>query len=276
MTHTIQFSKTTDLLWLSDLHLDRVTDEDKDLFFEKLRGVHYDAALITGDISTSKQLIGHLGEISRACCERPVYFLLGNHDYFDGSIGEVDRAVIDLSRRCRNLIPLGHGEIIKLSPNTALIGHRGWYDGRAGAGAKTCVWSPDHRRIEDFKTHNRQQFFERLAELGDQSAGYFRRVLPEALRQYSKVLLATHVPVFYQGVKHSGTHCQWDRQPFYTNRAAGNAIVGITRMFPRRKVKIYAGHSHCATEFQMSGNLAIRVAGAQPGKPAFQEILRID
>lgn len=45
---------------------------------------------------------------------------------------EVDRSVAELCNRSRNLIQLGQGELIRLSPNTALIGHRGWYDGLAG------------------------------------------------------------------------------------------------------------------------------------------------
>ncbi len=109
---------STKLLWLSDLHLERVSDQEKERFLERLRRAHYDAALITGDISTSTHLTRHLREISEACGDRKVYYLLGNHDYFHGSLREVDQAVTDLSRSHRNLVPLGHGEIIELSPDT--------------------------------------------------------------------------------------------------------------------------------------------------------------
>jgi calcineurin-like phosphoesterase family protein len=266
---------STKLLWLSDLHLERVSDQEKERFLERLRRAHYDAALITGDISTSTHLTRHLREISEACGDRKVYYLLGNHDYFHGSLREVDQAVTDLSRSHRNLVPLGHGEIIELSPDTAMIGHRGWFDGQAGAGEGTRIESPDHHKIDDFRHLDRPQFFERLRQLGEQSATYFRRVLPEALRRYGHVMIATHVPPFYQGVKYDGRGCRWERQPFFTNSAAGNTIVGILKQFPHRRITVHAGHSHSAANVRMSRNLSIQVAGAQPGKPAFNGLLQI-
>lgn len=276
MNRTKDIPKTTELLWLSDLHLERASQYERKRFLEQLRSADYDAVLITGDISTSEHLTHHLQEISNACGDRKVYYLLGNHDYFGGSIGEVDRAVIALSRKHRNLIPLGQGEIIELSPGTALIGHRGWFDGQAGAGEGTSIDPPDHHKIDDFKLLDRRQFFERLRQLGEQSADYFRRVLPAALSRYSHVMIATHVPPFYQGVKYNGQDCRWERQPYFTNSAAGNVIVGILKRFPRRRITVHAGHSHSAANVRMSYNLAIQVAGARPGKPAFQEILRIN
>ena len=276
MNQTKNTPKTTELLWLSDLHLERASEDEKKRFLERLKSAHYNAALITGDISTSEHLMCHLQEISNACGERKVYYLLGNHDYFGGSISKVDRAVTSLSRKYQNLIPLGHGEIIELSPGTALIGHRGWFDGQAGAGEGTSIESPDHLKIDDFKHLDRSQFFERLRQLGEQSADYFRRVLPAALCRYSHVMIATHVPPFYQGVKYNGQDCHWERQPYFTNSAAGNVIVGILKRFPRRKITVHAGHSHSAANVRMSSNLAIQVAGAQPGKPAFQKILQIN
>ena len=83
---------------MSDLHLERVSDQDKERFLERLSKANYDAALITGDISTSNYITRHLREISEVCGDRKIYYLLGNHDYFHDSIRQVDRAVTDLSR----------------------------------------------------------------------------------------------------------------------------------------------------------------------------------
>lgn len=265
----------TALLWLSDLHLEQASDETRRRFLKRLRSTCCDAVLITGDISISEHLSRHLREISDACDDRKVYYLLGNHDYFHGSIPEVDRSVIALSKSHRNLIPLGQGEIIRIDRDTALIGHRGWFDGLAGAGEKTWIESPDHHKIDDFKHLGRREFFQRLRQLGEQSASYFRQVLPAALGHYRHVMIATHVPPFYQAVKYDGCDCRWERQPFFTNSSAGNAIVGILKRFPHRRITVHAGHSHSAANVRMSRNLSIRVAGAKPGKPDFQEILHI-
>lgn len=271
---------TSQLLWISDIHLDQAQDEVKRRFFDKLATSQCDAILITGDIATSAGIVRELGEISRAAGTTPVMFVLGNHDYFGSSFEMVDREVAETCKRYPNLVPLGYGEIIQLSPQTALIGHRGWFDGQAGAGARTRVGSADRHHIDDFKNLNKAQYFQKLRDLGDESARYFRCVLPAALQRFQTVLVATHVPPCTQALRHRGSHCQWERQPFFSNRAAGNAIIGISRSFRSfrsiapRKVIVYAGHTHCSTSFELS-NLEIRVAGAQPGFPAINKFLII-
>ena len=267
---------TSQLLWISDIHLDQAQDEEKRRFFDKLATSRCDAILITGDITTSANTARDLSEISRAAGTTPVMFVLGNHDYFGSSFEMVDRKVAELCKQYQNLVHLGDGEIIQLSAKTALIGHRGWFDGQAGAGARTRVGSADRYHIDDFKNLNKAQYFQKLRDLGVQSADYFRRVLPAALQRFQTVLLATHVPPFTQALRHRGSYCEWDRQPFFSNRSGGNAIIGIsrTRSFASRQVIVYSGHGHCYSKFQ-SDNVEIRVAGAQPGFPALNGLQTI-
>lgn len=274
-THSLTIP-TRKLLWLSDIHLDQAQDEEKRRFFSRLESSHCDAVMVTGDIATSGHLIANLSEISRVFGTTPVMFVLGNHDYFGSSFSEVDSGVEKLCKTHRNLVALGKGEIIELSPDTALVGHRGWFDGLAGAGARTRVASADRYHISDFTGVDRAGYFRKLRELGRESAVYFRRVLPAALLQHRTVLVATHVPPFTQALRHAGTHCHWQRQPFFSNRAAGNAIVGISRRFGHRRIVVHAGHSHSPATVSLSPNLEIQVAGAQPGCPAMQKILTID
>ena len=269
-THT-----TKNLIGISDIHLDEVRDDVKQRFLDKLANASC-AVLLTGDISSAAYLVAHLAEISDACGSSPCYFVTGNHDYFGSSFAIVDQAIADLCTRHRNLIALGHGEIIALSRNTALIGCRGWYDGQAGAGSRTKVGSSDRYLIDDFRNLDRARYFEKLRVLGLESAAYLRRVLPIALTRYSKVLVGTHIPLFTQALRYGGTHCELDRQPFFSNRSAGNAVVGISRNFTGRKIVVHAGHSHCPIKVRMTSNLEIRVAGARRGFPSFQPIITID
>lgn len=276
MTIHTRHHPTRELLWLSDIHLDRVDAETKRHFLDQLRGTRFDALLITGDISNAKQLVSHLKDISAAISERPAFFTLGNHDYFFSSMSEVDKVVAELCRHNRTLIPLGHGEVIQLSPSTALIGHRGWYDGRAGYGSKTHVKSPDHKWINDFRHLSKRKFFDRLRDLGEESAEYFRKVLPPALERNRILLVGTHVPPCYQALKFSGGHCRWEHQPFFANFAAGEVIIGISRDYPKCRITVHAGHSHSAAHARISPELDIQVAGAKIGMPSMQKILMID
>lgn len=275
MTTHLRTIPTSRLLWISDLHLDQARDKAKIDFYKELENTRCDAVLITGDISTSRHLIEHLAEISRVFGKITVMFMLGNHDYFGSSFAEVDRSIGNLCENHENLVPLGYGEIIELSPRTALVGHRGFYDGLAGAGPRTKVSSPDRHLISDFFGLDRSGYFQKLRNLGEESADYFRRVLPAALKRYETVILGTHVPPFTQSLRHSGSYCNWESQPFFSNRSTGNAIVGICRNFPCRSTIVFAGHSHSPSTVQVLSNLEIRVAGAQPGRPAINEILNI-
>ena len=266
---------TKQLLWISDIHLDQARDDEKQRFFDDLTSARCDAVLVTGDISSSENLVAHLAEISHACRSRPVFFITGNHDFYGSSFADVDRSVADLCTRHRNLVSLGGGEIVELSPRTALLGHRGWGDGKAGAGEFSKVANPDRYAIDDFRSLSRTSYFSKLRSLGEESATYFRRVLPRALKRHRTVLIGTHFPLYTQALKHQNKICDWDRQPYFANRSAGNAIAGIARNFPGRRIEVFAGHSHCAAEFCLSSNLEIRVAGAQRGFPTFQPMITI-
>ena len=85
------------LLWLTDLHLDRVDQTRLKAFYGVLASQSADAAVITGDISNAHLLPSHLLELGKTFGTRPVYFVLGNHDFYGSSFDDVDRAVTDLS-----------------------------------------------------------------------------------------------------------------------------------------------------------------------------------
>jgi predicted phosphohydrolase len=266
---------TERLLILSDLHLDKASPTSKADFLKRLRNTDYDSALITGDISVAPLLSKHLGEITQACGSRPVIITTGNHDYYGSSFREVDHAIETLCADHTNLTALGDGEIIELSRSACLVGHRGWFDGLAGSGAKTRVESPDRYAIEDFRNLGRNAFFRKLKDLGEESADYFRRVLPLALSRHKHVLLATHFPPFTQGIRYEGKGCVWNRQPYFANQALGNLIWGLSRRFSNRKIQVQAGHTHSAATVTLRTNLSMRVAGARPGSPSKGELLTI-
>lgn len=265
---------TKRLLVLSDLHLDKSSQSSKADFLKRLKATDYDSVLITGDISVASLLPKHLGEIVQAS-GRPVIITSGNHDYYGSSFYEVDKAIESICAKHPNLIALGGGEIIEFSRTTCLVGHRGWYDGLAGSGAKTRVESPDRYAIEDFRNLSRSAFFRKLKDLGEESADYFRRLLPLALSRHRHVLLGTHVPPFTQGLRFDGKRCVWNRQPFFSNQALGNLIWGISKHHPGRKIQVLAAHTHSHAAVMLRPNLSMRIAAARPGYPSNGDLLTI-
>ena len=158
------------LLWLTDLHLDWVNIASRRQFYVRLTTTAFDAVVITGDIATATCLPSELLELGQACAPRPVYFVLGNHDFYGSTFAAVDRAVAAACVQQLNLVHLGQGEIVPLSPTTALVGHRGWADGLAGRGDRTDVKCKDIRHIADLKLGSAKEVSGKLAALGKESA----------------------------------------------------------------------------------------------------------
>lgn len=265
--------KHTKSLWLSDIHLDLTSDELRIRFLEKLKALAYDCVIITGDISNGRQLAGHLDELAKTCAPRSVYFCLGNHDYYGSSFSKVKRELELVCNRHDNLNYLGNGEIIPIGRDTGLVGHGGWSDGRSGWGERTIIESRDHHSIGDFQNLSKDAIFDRMKQLGRESAGYFRRVLPYALHCFPSVIIASHFPPFTWATRQSnGNECGWTHLPHYCNLSAGGVIQGIARKYPERRVTVLCGHTHHSARIILD-NMEVRVAGAQRGRPAIQGVI---
>ena len=264
---------TRKVLWLTDLHLDRTDHRKKEALLTKIAGMEYDALVVTGDISSAPFLIGHLRELAAACYPHPIYFVLGNHDFYSGTIDAVEKEVDSVCRATKNLHHLRGNEVVPLSQNTALVGHRGWADARAGWGNRTVVQSRDHHSIDDFKLLSKQELFSKMESLGRESAASFRRILPIALGRYRHVVVATHVPPFHQAAHYNGHPCGAGHQQNFVNLSGGMALCGIVRQFPSKFVTVLTGHTHSRFQTHILKNMEVRVGEARTGNPTIQEVL---
>src|SRR6202034_3532252 len=76
------------LAWLTDPHLNFLGHEAIDSFCASLAEQAADAFLITGDIGEAPNVAVYLNILDNHLA-RPLYFVLGNHDFYRGSIGSV-------------------------------------------------------------------------------------------------------------------------------------------------------------------------------------------
>lgn len=266
---------SANLLWLSDLHLDRADSESQSMLYDTLAGIDYDAAVITGDITSSPHLNRHLTLLARAS-GRPVAFVLGNHDYSGSSIEKTRKIVADVCSKVSNLHHLRRGTILPLTADTALIGTDGWADAREGI--LTCP-ATGHRMlgaIHDFRSTTPGNRLHTMRELGKESAAEIRATLPLALSCHRHVIVATHVPPFPSAARFDEMPCKRELMPFFSNMSLGLALIGIARRFPNKLVTVLAGHTHCRVEQQwILPNLEVRVAGAQPSNPTYETIIEL-
>lgn len=265
------------LVWLSDLHMDMVSYQQQILFWEKLHDVRADALVITGDIANATSSGSYLEKFALNF-PKPIYLCLGNHDYYGSSIDVVDQHVEALCAKFPRLHGLGRGEMIEFSKDTALVGHRGWADGRAGSGIMSPVRMNDFTHIGDFSIcSDKKAIWDKMQKLGQESAEYFEKILPQALERYDHVIIATHVPPFPQAVRHRGLLSSPDYLPLFCNLSAGEVIRNVASQFDDKKITVLCGHTHCeATYEDQESGITCYVAPAEYGNPQIANILEIE
>lgn len=84
------------LAWLTDIHLNFIDNVARKIFYQEVVNTGCDGALISGDIAEAPCLIDILNEMV-TYINKPIYFVLGNHDYYRGQINEVRDAMLALT-----------------------------------------------------------------------------------------------------------------------------------------------------------------------------------
>ncbi len=74
--------------WLTDTHLNFLDVEDRIIFYESVIATRCDAVLISGDIAEAPSISEILKEMA-TYIKQPIYFVLGNYDYYRGQVDEV-------------------------------------------------------------------------------------------------------------------------------------------------------------------------------------------
>lgn len=203
----------------------------------------------------------------------PVYFVLGNHDFYRGGIVRVRAEVRALCNRSTRLHWLPGSGVVALTPETALVGHDGWADGRFGDYERSGVLLNDYRLIEELSGLDTRDRLRRLNALGDEAAAHFRAVLPEAVDRFRRVIVLTHVPPFREACWHRGQMSDDAWLPHFACRAVGEALVEAMAAHPECEMTVLCGHTHSPGEAQVLPNLRVLTGGAGYGRPEVQRVL---
>jgi len=139
----------TQLAWLTDIHLNFLRTSAVEVFLDMLAGTAADAFVISGDIAEADDVANHLLAITEKV-KRPVYFVLGNHDFYRGSIAGVREKVRSLCSGTPNLHWMPEVSVVPFGEEVCLVGHDGWSDGRLGEHHGSDVMLNDFGLIEEF------------------------------------------------------------------------------------------------------------------------------
>ncbi len=262
------------LAWVTDAHLNFLRPGRVEDFYRTLSASAADAFLIGGDLGEAPDVALHLNALGDRLA-RPVYFVLGNHDFYRGSIAGVRATVAALCGARPDLHYLSASGVVPLTEDTALVGHDGWGDGRLGDYGGSPVALNDWRLIDEFAGLGRADRLAKLHALGDEAAAHLRAVLPAALVQHRHVLVLTHVPPFREACWHEGRVSGDDWLPHFACKAAGGAVAEAAAAHPDRQMTVLCGHTHGAGEAQVLPNLRVFTGGAVYGAPVIQRVFDI-
>jgi Icc protein len=263
------------LAWLTDLHLNFVDPDCVDGLCRRIRDEGADAVLISGDIAEAPGVEAYLEVLGRRI-DRPIFFVLGNHDFYRSSIGKVRARVAAFCAYSPRIHWLNRETVIELTPDTGLIGHDSWADGRFGDYAGSDVLLNDFFLIEELAGLEPEARLERLHALGDEAADHFRRVLPEALGRYRRVIALTHVPPFREACWHQGQISDDDWLPHFACKAVGDALADVMSTRPDRELLVLCGHTHSSGEARILPNLGVCTGAAEYGRPGIEGWIVLD
>lgn len=262
------------IVWATDIHLNFLRPHERAEFFENIRSKNSDAVLLSGDIAEAPCLQELLLEMQQAI-DVPIYFVLGNHDFYHGSIENVRR---DIQAWCLAQLGLHYLSVlgpIELTPKTVLIGHDGWGDGKLGNYGQSPVRLSDQELILDFEGLNREGVLAKLHALGEESAVYLRAVLSKVLESYEQVICLTHVPPFKEACWYEGKMGNDDWLPYFTCKATGEVLFEFTQERPNTSVTVFCGHTHHSGTVHMLPNLRVLTGSAEYGDPCISDVLEI-
>lgn len=257
--------------WLTDIHLSFNDYRHAVDFVRRVDQDGGEAVLIGGDIGEALDLPDWLALFERHV-NRPVYFVLGNHDYYGSSLRQTRAEVARISRSSDRIVWLGGASVLRLSREVGLVGHGGWADGSLGDYAGSRLLLNDFLHIKDFIGLGSAQRLSRMQTLAGEAASQIDHWLPHALRQFRTVVVLTHVPPFREACRHENLPMSEDALPFFACGRLGTVIRKHAQRFTSRRIVVLSGHTHCRAQVEILPNLIVCVGGAEYGQPEIQDL----
>ena len=262
------------LAWMSDIHLNFLDEYGLRSFLLILSLYKVDGWLISGDIGTSSNVINFL-DLLMDSLDQPIYFVLGNHDFYGSSMSKTTDAVKKFVENKPRLIWLTWAEYQNLGSGIALVGDDGWGDARLGHAYETSTMLNDFFHIQELCGLSRKNLVEKLKQLGDESVLRIKSKLIAAAENNNKVIVVTHVPPFGEAARNERQLSKDDYLPWYSCKVMGDLLLDCADTYPNVNFLVVCGHTHGASEYHPRPNLEILTAGAEYFVPKVDRILEL-
>lgn len=263
--------------WCTDIHLDHLMDDKQKLiaFGESLVKTNPTGVFVSGDISTADKLVYHLSALERIA-QRPIFFTLGNHDYYGSSIETVRATMKEITNASQFLRYLPTMPYISLTSTTALVGHDGWADaghGNPNSGVQLTDWTA----IREFLPVNgsKQTIVTEMRKWAHEGALHVHNGIKAAAKYHKRVIVITHYPPYPQCHIYDGKQGDKFMTPFFVSKLMGDVLSDAAKSFPNIHFNVLCGHTHGAWDGSIASNLEVHVGGAAYGKPQLAGLIEV-
>lgn len=267
------------LAWVTDVHLNFLETADRKRFYQDVVATGSNAVLISGDIAEVPTVADMLVEIAQHT-GKPIYFVLGNHDYYCGSVASLRQDIVDLCQEHSLLNWLPESKTVKLTKDTVLVGEDCWADGRYGNYTDSRVMLNDSRMITELYEGSmlgKYQLLDAMQRLTDADARHLQQNLASAIQQCNpkKIVVLIHVPPFKESCMHEGKMSNDDYLPFFSSKVTGDILLEMAIDNPDMVFLVLCGHTHSQAYCQPLPNLTVKSGSAEYGKPIIQEVINL-
>ncbi|PHQ35584.1 metallophosphoesterase family protein [Rhodopirellula bahusiensis] len=263
------------IAWITDPHFDHAKLDVWQSWAAKLLELDPDAILITGDLSEGDDVAYQLRCLAETL-NRPIHFVLGNHDFYGKSIASARRDLIALCRDVPQLTYLTDHPALPLNESTVLIGDDGWGDATEGNYADSNVRLNDFQLIDDFRNSNPDAWQSLLVAEGKAAADRVAEKLQNLPDEITQVLIATHVPPFREACWYEGKTTDDNWAPFFVCGQLGKALREAAERAPDRKHIVLCGHTHHDGVAKMADNLVVHTGFSRYGSLEIESMLTIE
>lgn len=256
--------------WVTDLHFELASEQNIDKFYTQLSKENPTALIISGDIGENGLFLEHLEQMQETI-NAPVYFVLGNHDFYGCWIASTHEKVAQLLLNNDKLHYLTTGEIVPINKQWALVGHDGWADGGYGNFIESKVELRDFHCIEDLRYLTPKERLEKVQGLGRIAADELKRTVEAAFCKFDCVLINTHTPPFIENAFDQAKDRDSDWTPHLTCYSIGQMLMELMQQNPNKKVTVLCGHSHEGTYYSPLENLEVISGKVNDNLPQIQK-----
>ena len=267
------------LAWVTDIHLNFLESAERKRFYQDIVATDSNAVIITGDIAEAPTVSEMFEEMLRHIA-KPIYFVLGNHDYYKSNVVNVRKTIAQLSQENALINWLPEVGLVQLTQNTLLVGEDCWADGRLGNYADSRVILNDSHMIQELieaRIVGKFQLLDAMQKLADTDAARLKKNLKLAIQQHSpkKIIVLVHVPPFRESCMHNGKISNDDYLPFFSSKTTGDALLETAKANPKIDFLVLCGHTHSTSYYKPLDNLTVKAGASDYGKPVIQEIIEL-